>query len=127
MTFEQTANEDLLNLHLANSGHNQTRLEIALDSLQDPGRLHCSGANLRPVPEQIRNRVALLFHFMQNYVFNYHSEMRLPEDKSSTKTERSYAIDQDIGEEGEQEGYNHEEEDHSESTVSDSVMTNWKV
>ena len=49
--------------------------------------------------------------------------MRLPEDKSSSKTERSYAIEQDIGGEGEEEGYNHEgEEDPSDSTITDSVM-----
>ena len=48
--------------------------------------------------------------------------MRLPEDKSSNRTERSYAIEQDVGEEGEEEDHHHDDEDKSETSMSDSVM-----
>ena len=122
LTFERTANEALLDVQLNNNGRNQTRLESALETLQDPGRLHSTGANLRPVTEQVKNRIALLFQFANNVIFTYHSEMCLPEEKSSTRTERSYAIEQDVGEEGEEEKHVLEEEDQPEVMVSDSVM-----
>ena len=63
VTFDRSANEDLLNLDLVNNGRNKTRLEIALETLQDHRRLHSSGVNLRPVPEQMKNKIALLFQF----------------------------------------------------------------
>ena len=61
---------------------------------------------------------------MQNYVYNYHSEMRLPEDKGSSKSKKSYAIcNQEVGEEGEEENNHHQrEEDSFDSAISDSVM-----
>ena len=123
LTFERTANEALLDTQLNSSNRNQTKLESALEALQDPGRLHCTGANLRPVTEQIKNRIALLFQFANNFLFTYHSEMRLPEEKNASRTERSYAIDEDVGEEGEEEEDTLGEEDASEDMASDSVMT----
>ena len=79
-TFERTANEALLDTQLNSNNRDQTKLESALEALQDPGRLHFTGANLRPVTEQIKNRIALLFQFINKFLFTYHSEMCLPEE-----------------------------------------------
>ena len=94
-----------------------------MEALQDPGRLHFTGANLCPVTEQIKNRIALLFQFINNYLFTYHSEMRLPEEKGTSRVEKSYAIDEDIGEEREEEQNVYDEDDASGITTSASVMT----
>ena len=48
--------------------------------------------------------------------------MHLPEEKNASRTERSYAIDEDVGEEGEEEEDTFGEENTPEDMVSDSVM-----
>ena len=121
VTFERSANEDLRSLDLANNGRNRTRMEIALETLEDHRRLHSSGVNQRPVPDQMKYKIALLFHFMRNF----HSEMRLPEEKPSSKYEKSYGVSgEEVGEEGDEEDdHNPEEGDCSESENGDnSVM-----
>ena len=74
-------------------------MESALEMLEDHDKLHSSGISHRAVPEQIKLRVALLFHYMRNYVFHFHSEMRLPEDKSNSKSEKNYCIGTETAEE----------------------------
>ena len=109
--------ETQLNLY----GRNESKLEGALAALQDPTRANFTGANLRPVTEQLRNRLALLYQYVNNFIFTYHSEMRLPKEKHANKTERSYAIETNY--EGEEHDYDTGDDDVPGITASASVMT----
>ena len=112
VNFERTANEDLLSLDMANNGRNRTRMEIALEMLEDPRRLHSAGVHQRPVPEQMKYKIPLLFQFLRNFVYNFHSEMRLPEEKPSSKSEKSYGVSgEEVGEEGDEEDDHKDPED----------------
>ena len=119
-TFERLANEALLETQLNLYGRNESKLEGALAALQDPTRANFTGANLRPVTEQLRNRLALLYQYVNNFIFTYHSEMRLPEEKQATKTEWSYAIETNY--EGEEHDYDTGDDDVPGITASASVM-----